>query len=60
MQRMMHNVSREACKMIPFQEVCKYASNTSRVISKYAFIGSKNEHTLDSDMHQANDMHKGT
>ena len=27
---------------------------------KYTSRGSNNEHTHDSDMHQASDMHKGT
>ena len=54
-----HGASCEACKMMQFQEACKYASDASRKACKYASKGSKNEHTHDSDMHQANDMHKG-
>ena len=46
--------------MMKIQEACKYASDASRKACKYASRGSKNEHTYDSDMHQASDMHKGT
>ena len=60
MQSMMHDASPEACKMIQFREACKYASDASREAFKYISKGSKNEHTHDSDMHQVNDMHKGT
>ena len=46
--------------MMQIQEARKYASYTSREACKYASRGSKNEHTYNSDMHQASDMHKGT
>ena len=42
------------------RKACKYASDASREACKYASRGSKNEHTHDSDMYQANDIHKGT
>ena len=51
MQSMMHDASWEACK---------YASEASWKACKYTPRRSKNEHTHDSDMHQANDMHKVT
>ena len=38
----------------------QYASDASREGCKYIFRGSKNQHTHDNDMHQANGMHKGT
>ena len=60
MQRMMHDTSREASKVMQIQEACKYASDASWEAYKYAPKRSKNEHTHDSDMHQVNDMHKGT
>ena len=50
----------KACKVMQIQEACKYESDTSWEVCKYASRGSKNEHTHDSDMHQASDMHKGT
>ena len=60
MQSMMYDPSWEVCKMMQIQEACKYASDASREACKYASRGSKNEHTYDSDIHQASDMHKGT
>ena len=60
MQRMMHDASQEACKVMQFQEACKYASDASMVICKYTSRGSKNEHMHRNDMHQASDMHRGT
>ena len=51
---------REACKVLQIREACKYVSDATWDACKYISRGSKNEHTHDSDMHQANDMHKGT
>ena len=50
----------EACKVMQIREACKYASDPSREICKYASRESKNEHTHDNDMQQANYMHKST
>ena len=41
----------EAYKIMQIREACKYASDASWKACKYASIGSKNEHTHDSDMH---------
>ena len=46
--------------MMQIREACKYTSEASREACKYASRGSKKEHMHDRDMHQANDMHKGT
>ena len=46
--------------MMQIWEACKYTSDASREACKYASRGSKNEHTHNSDMHQASDMYKGT
>ena len=51
---------RKACKVMQIREACKYASDASRVAWQYAYGESKNEHTRDSNMHQASDIHKGT
>ena len=46
--------------MKQIREACKYVSDASCEACKYASRGFKNEHMHNSDMHQANDMHKDT